>query len=65
VNKLLPRGISKEKVDLWLKEIDPINDQREWFGNYPMERVQERYFIELNDKIEPVEINVREEEKEM
>ncbi len=30
MNKLLPRDISKEKVrvDLWLKEIDPINDQR-------------------------------------
>jgi len=32
VDKLLPRGISKEKVrvDLWLKEIDPIDDHRKW-----------------------------------
>jgi len=35
VDRLLPRGISKEKakVDLWLKEIAPSNQLRKWYGH--------------------------------
>ena len=33
VDRLWPRGISKEraKVDLWIKEITPSNDLRQWY----------------------------------
>jgi uncharacterized protein YeaO (DUF488 family) len=37
VDKLWPRGISKEKahVDLWLKEIAPSDKLRKWFSHDP------------------------------
>ena len=51
VDRLWPRGISKEKaaIDLWLKDIGPSNDLRKWFGHDP-ERWREfksRYYVEL------------------
>ena len=38
VDRLWPRGLTKEKadVDLWLKEIAPSNELRKWFGHDPM-----------------------------
>jgi uncharacterized protein YeaO (DUF488 family) len=35
VDRLWPRGMTKEnaKVDLWLKEIAPSNELRNWFGH--------------------------------
>ncbi|GLV53851.1 hypothetical protein KDH_07020 [Dictyobacter sp. S3.2.2.5] len=52
VERLWPRGISKEKaqIDLWLKEVAPSNDLRRWFGHDP-ERFTEfchRYEKELD-----------------
>lgn len=37
VDRLWPRGISKEKahVDLWLREIAPSDELRKWFGHDP------------------------------
>lgn len=37
VDRLWPRGISKEKaqVDLWLKDIAPSPELRRWFGHIP------------------------------
>jgi uncharacterized protein YeaO (DUF488 family) len=37
VDRLWPRGISKEKagIDLWLKGIAPSDDLRKWFGHDP------------------------------
>ncbi|MFA7141752.1 MAG: DUF488 family protein, partial [Candidatus Paceibacterota bacterium] len=37
VDRLWPRGVSKEeaKLGLWLKEIAPSNDLREWFHHDP------------------------------
>ena len=37
VDRLWPRGISKEKakIDLWLKEVAPSNELRKWFGHDP------------------------------
>lgn len=37
VDRLWPRGVSKEnaKVELWLKEVGPSNELREWFGHIP------------------------------
>ena len=51
VDRLWPRGISKEKakIDLWLKEVAPSNELRKWFGHDP-ERFNEftgRYKAEL------------------
>jgi hypothetical protein len=51
VDRLWPRGISKEKakIDLWLKSVAPSSDLRKWFGHIP-ERFPEftkRYKAEL------------------
>lgn len=37
VDRLWPRGVSKEKaaLDLWFKDIAPSNDLRKWFGHDP------------------------------
>lgn len=53
VDRLWPRGISKEKakIDLWLKSVAPSNDLRKWFGHDP-ERFPEfskRYQDELEE----------------
>ena len=51
VDRLWPRGISKEKakIDLWLKSVAPSSDLSKWFGHVP-ERFPEftkRYKAEL------------------
>jgi uncharacterized protein YeaO (DUF488 family) len=37
VDRLWPRGLSKEKgkVDLWLRDISPSNELRKWYGHEP------------------------------
>ena len=37
VDRLWPRGVSKEKaaLDAWLKEIAPSTELRTWFGHKP------------------------------
>ena len=37
VDRLWPRGISKQRasLDLWLKEVAPSSDLRTWFGHRP------------------------------
>ncbi len=37
VDRLWPRGVSKEKahLDLWLKDIAPSTELRKWFGHDP------------------------------
>ena len=65
VDRLWPRGISKEKVDLWLKEISPSKELRVWFS-HKKERFAEfkkRYFEELRGKRELLE-KIKELEKE-
>ena len=52
VDRLWPRGVSKEKaaLDLWLKEVAPSDELRQWFGHQP-ERFAEfrkRYTAELD-----------------
>lgn len=51
VDRLWPRGISKEKakIDIWYKDIAPSNDLRKWF-NHDIEKYEEfkeKYFEEL------------------
>ena len=53
VDRLWPRGVSREKaaLDLWLKDVAPSTELREWFGHKP-ERFAEfsaRYESELSD----------------
>lgn len=58
VDRLWPRGVSKEraKLDLWLKDIAPSTGLREWFGHDPKKWVefQKKYKIELANNNEPV-----------
>lgn len=50
VDRLWPRGVSKEKVDLWLKDIAPSDDLRRWYNHDPnkWEEFKRRYFEELS-----------------
>jgi uncharacterized protein YeaO (DUF488 family) len=51
VDRLWPRGLSKEKakVDLWLKEVAPSTELRKWFAHDPARwtEFQRRYKAEL------------------
>lgn len=59
VDKLWPRGISKEKAtwDEWMKDIAPSDDLRKWFNHDPekWEEFKQRYFHELGMKPDYVE----------
>ncbi|MGB3027168.1 DUF488 domain-containing protein [Paradevosia shaoguanensis] len=52
VDRLWPRGLSKEKAhyDLWLKDVAPSTELREWFGHQPdrWPEFQKRYSAELS-----------------
>jgi uncharacterized protein YeaO (DUF488 family) len=51
VDRLWPRGISKEKAGCheWLKEISPSNELRKWYGHDPSkwDEFRQRYKNEL------------------
>lgn len=53
VDRLWPRGVSKEKVELddWLREIAPSDDLRTWFDHDPerWEEFRKRYRSELDE----------------
>jgi len=52
VDRLWPRGLTKEKagVDLWLKEVAPSSELRNWFKHDPEKwpEFQKRYRAELS-----------------
>ncbi len=54
VDRLWPRGVSKEKakLSLWLKDIAPSDDLRKWFGHDPQKwkEFQKKYKEELQKK---------------
>lgn len=54
VERLWPRGVSKEKaaVDLWLKDLAPSTELRKWFGHDPekWDQFRKRYWLELHEK---------------
>lgn len=56
VDRLSPRGISKEKLklDLWLKEVAPSEALRKWFSHDPdrWAEFQLRYVDELKHNVE-------------
>lgn len=35
VDRLWPRGVKKDKIDVWLKEIAPSPELRKWFHHEP------------------------------
>ncbi len=54
VDRLWPRGLTKEKaqVDLWLKEVAPSTELRNWFKHDPEKwpEFQKRYRSELKQE---------------
>jgi len=60
VDRLWPRGLTKEKanVDIWLKEIAPSTELREWFGHDPQKwkRFRGRYETELRHNGDLIEM---------
>ncbi|MCZ7391843.1 MAG: DUF488 domain-containing protein [Candidatus Methanoperedens sp.] len=60
VDRLWPRGLSKDKVkvDLWLKDIAPRDTLRKWFAHDPKkwDEFKSRYFEELKGKKELVDL---------
>ncbi|MDX9738754.1 MAG: DUF488 domain-containing protein [Candidatus Dojkabacteria bacterium] len=59
VDRLWPRGISKEKakLDIWLKDIAPSTELRKWFNHDPKKWAdfKKKYKAELKDKKEYLE----------
>ena len=59
VDRLWPRGVSKEKaqIDLWPKELTPSNELRKWFHaeEPPYEVFVARYRGELEERREQIE----------
>jgi uncharacterized protein YeaO (DUF488 family) len=51
VERLWPRGVSKEKaaIDLWLKDLAPSPELRKWYGHQPEKwpEFRRRYWAEL------------------
>ncbi len=52
VDRLWPRGVAKAKarIDLWLKDVAPSTELRQWFGHDPAKwpEFQQRYRAELD-----------------
>ncbi|AQU86433.1 hypothetical protein B0W47_02045 [Komagataeibacter nataicola] len=59
VDRLWPRGVSKQRADLslWLKDIAPSTELRQWFGHDPArwDGFQERYIAQLQANPQPVQ----------
>lgn len=51
VDRLWPRGVSREEahLDLWLKDVSPSDELREWFNHDPekWQEFKKRYYSEL------------------
>jgi uncharacterized protein YeaO (DUF488 family) len=54
VERLWPRGLSKEKLKLdgWIREVAPTTELRKWFGHDPAKwrQFRIRYFRELDSQ---------------
>ncbi len=52
VDRVWPRGLTKQDadIDLWLKDIAPSTELRQWFGHQPRrwDAFRRRYFDELD-----------------
>jgi uncharacterized protein YeaO (DUF488 family) len=67
VERLWPRGVSKERagLDLWLKDVAPSPELRKWYGHdtAKWKEFQQRYVAELKDNHDSVQI-LRDKAKE-
>ncbi len=56
VDRLWPRGVAKDKIDVWLKDVAPSDELRRWYNHdsSKWEEFKEKYFEELkrNPKVE-------------
>jgi uncharacterized protein YeaO (DUF488 family) len=56
VDRLWPRGIRRDQIDVWLKDVAPSDELRRWYNHEPdkWEEFKRRYFEELsrNPKVE-------------
>lgn len=54
VDRLWPRGLSKQKakLDFWMKDVAPTNDLRRWYSHEPekWQEFQKKYKEELKPK---------------
>lgn len=54
VERLWPRGVRKDQaaIDLWLKDLAPSTELRQWFGHDPdkWDEFQQRYQAELKER---------------
>jgi len=50
VDRFWQRGVSKDKVDVWLRDLAPSDELRRWFNHDPSKwaEFKERYFRELS-----------------
>lgn len=68
VDRLWPRGMTKEKahIDLWLKDIAPSTELRQWFGHEPEKwpEFKKRYAAELksNPALDELKRQIRDAE---
>jgi uncharacterized protein YeaO (DUF488 family) len=66
IDRLWPRGLSKEKakIDLWLKDIAPSDGLRKWFAHDPNKWVdfKKRYFEETDDNKKALELILKKSE---
>jgi len=60
VDRLWPRGLTKEKasIDLWLKDIAPSTELRQWFNHDPVKwnEFKKRYRLELKNNKEQISL---------
>lgn len=58
VDRLWPRGVAKATahIDLWLKDIAPSTELRQWFNHDPAkwDEFRRRYQTELKEKAAPL-----------
>lgn len=68
VDRLWPRGLTKEKadVDLWLKDIAPSTELRKWFGHEPAkwDDFTKKYLAELKENQKMVSLLKEKTEQE-
>ena len=59
VDRLWPRGVSKEKakIDLWSKEVTPTDKLRKWYSHDPEKwlEFQKMYKNELKDRLDALD----------
>jgi uncharacterized protein YeaO (DUF488 family) len=60
VERLWPRGVSKKQaaVNLWLKDVAPSPELRQWFGHDPARwpQFKKRYWAELRENTDAVDL---------